>query len=87
MVRATLDYRQESDQVGRFLSERCIVGKEYSVSGKALYNAYVQFCQQQGERYLANNICAAEIAKRNFEKKRTNRGLMYQGLGVWSGEK
>ncbi|MGA8552885.1 MAG: phage/plasmid primase, P4 family [Candidatus Acidiferrales bacterium] len=53
MVEATLEYRQESDQIRRFISERCLVDKKYSVAGKQLYDAYVQFCQQQGEKYLA----------------------------------
>jgi putative DNA primase/helicase len=82
VLAATIEYREESDLVGRFLSERCVAGKEYSVSGKSLYSAYVQFCQQQGEKYLANNLFAAQIAKRHFEKKRTSRGLVYLGLGL-----
>lgn len=82
---ATAEYRNESDQVGRFISERCILGREYAVTGQALFEAYVQFCQRQGEKYLANNIFAAQIAKRNIQKKRTNKGLVYQGLGLRSG--
>ena len=71
MLEATTEYRRESDQVGRFLSERCVSGKEQSVSGNALYSAYVEFCQKQGEKYLANNLFAAQITKRHIEKKRT----------------
>lgn len=82
VLEATTEYRRESDQVGRFLSERCILGKDYSVSGGALYNAYVQFCQQQGEKYLANNVFAGQLAKRRLEKKRTSRGLVYQGVAL-----
>jgi putative DNA primase/helicase len=82
VLEATTEYRRESDQVGRFLSERCVSGKEHSVSGQALYSAYVQFCQQRGEKYLANNVFAAQIAKRSFEKKRTRGGFVYQGLGL-----
>jgi putative DNA primase/helicase len=84
VLEATKEYRRESDQVGRFLSERCISGKEHSVSGNALYSAYMQFWQEQGEKYLANNIFAAQIAKRSFEKKRTRGGFVYQGLGLQS---
>jgi putative DNA primase/helicase len=84
VVTATIEYREESDLVGRFLSERCVSEKGQSVSGNVLYNAYVQFCQQQGEKSLANNLFAAQIAKRRIEKKRTHRGWMYQGLGLQS---
>jgi putative DNA primase/helicase len=79
---ATTEYRDESDQVGRFVSEQCLIGERFTVSGKNLYQAYVHFCQQQGERYLANNLFAAQIAKRGFEKKRTGKGNLYSGLGL-----
>jgi putative DNA primase/helicase len=84
VLAATIEYREESDLVGRFLSERCVSEKGQSVSGNVLYSAYVQFCQQQGEKNLANNLFAAQIAKRHFEKKRSRRGLVYQGLGLRS---
>ncbi len=86
MVEATLEYRQESDQIRRFISERCLVDKTYSVAGKRLYDAYVQFCQQQGEKYLANNIFAAEIAKRGYTKDRTSKGVFYHGISLISRE-
>jgi putative DNA primase/helicase len=85
VLAATIEYRQESDQFGRFISERCIASPEHTASGGALYGAYAQFCQQQGEKPLANNVFAAQIAKRGFKKKRTRRGLVYQGLGLSSG--
>ena len=84
VVDATKEYRHESDQVGRFISQRCVLGKDCSVTGKALYEAYVQFCQLQGEKYLANNLFAAQIANRNIRKKRTNQGLVYLGITVRS---
>jgi putative DNA primase/helicase len=84
VLEATTEYRRESDQVGRFLSERCDFAKEQSVSGNALYSAYVGFCQKQGEKYLANNLFAEQIAKRRIEKKRTRKGWVYQGLGLQS---
>jgi putative DNA primase/helicase len=84
VVTATIEYREESDLVGRFLSERCVSEKGQSVSGNVLYNAYVQFCQQQGEKSLANNLFAAQIAKRRIEKKRTRGGFVYSGLGLQS---
>jgi putative DNA primase/helicase len=79
---ATTEYRDESDQVGRFISEQCVTGKRWKVSGKSLYQAYLEFCGQQGERYLANNLFAAQIAKRGFEKKRTRNWFVYSGLGL-----
>ncbi len=79
---ATTEYRDESDQVGRFISEQCVSGERCTVSGRSLYQSYVEFCAQQGEKYLANNMFAAQIAKRGIEKKRTRQGFVYCGLGL-----
>lgn len=86
VVDATQEYRQESDQVGRFLSEQCVAGAARTVAASPLYEAYVRWCQRRGEKYLANNLFAAGIGKFGFQKKRTNRGYVYQGIRLRSAE-
>jgi hypothetical protein len=42
------------------------------------------FASNKGKKSLANNLFAAQIAKRRIEKKRTRKGWVYQGLGLQS---
>ena len=84
VLAATLNTERNPTWLEGSYQKDAFPGKEYSVSGNALYSAYVQFCQQQGEKFLANNLFAAQIAKRGIEKKRTRGGFVYQGLGLQS---
>jgi len=80
--RATRGYRQESDQLGRFLRERCIQNPKLTVPAKALHDAYVGWCAQRGERALQATSFAQRVAERGMSKKRGRRGVTYQGLGL-----
>jgi putative DNA primase/helicase len=80
--RATEQYRQESDQIGRFLNERCprILGS--SVPAQKLFEAYVDWCATKGERPVANNIFAKSLSERGVSKKRGRHGVVYQGVDL-----
>jgi putative DNA primase/helicase len=83
--RATLGYRQESDQVGRFFKDRCDVQPDRQTAAKQLYDDYVLWCGRQHEIPVANNLFAAKLAERGIsgiERKRASGGRVYRGLGL-----
>src|SRR5438067_2153597 len=77
---ATLEYRLESDQLGRFLKERCTNGPKERASGKELYQAYVDWCATNAAKPESNNVFAKALAERGINKKRGRTGTMYQGI-------
>jgi putative DNA primase/helicase len=79
---ATREYRQESDQVGRFIKGRCVREAGRQTGGKKFYDDYVHWCAQHGEKPLANNIFAQELKKRGISKKQTRSGVFYEGIGL-----
>ena len=79
---ATLDYRRESDQIARFLKERCSRGADDQASGHELYEAYSQWCSDRGEKPESNNTFAKRLAEHGIGKKRTQKGTMYKGVGL-----
>jgi putative DNA primase/helicase len=79
---ATLNYRQESDHVGRFLNERCTTRPQDKAPGKELFEAYVEWCGHSGEKPESNNVFAKALAERGIRKKRTRTGTVYEGLGL-----
>jgi putative DNA primase/helicase len=79
---ATLDYRRDSDHFGRFLAERCSDGPREHAAGKELFDAYVQWCAEKGERPESNNNFAKALADRGKQKKRTKKGTVYMGVGL-----
>lgn len=80
--RAVHAYRQESDQVGRFLRDTCDLRPGTRTAAKRIYDEYVLWCAKQHEKPIANNVFAAKLADRGIEKSRTAKGLIYRGLGL-----
>jgi putative DNA primase/helicase len=83
--RATLGYRQESDQIGRFFKDRCYLQPDRQTPAKQLYDDYVLWCGNQQEIPVANNLFTAKLAERGIdgiERKRAAGGVVYRGLGL-----
>jgi len=81
---ATTQYRQESDQFGRFLTDRCLREKRYETPGRMLFEAYFEWCLQEGEKPVTNPTFAGILAERGMTKKRGSKGVVYQGVGLVS---
>jgi putative DNA primase/helicase len=73
-------YREESDTLGRFLAECCDTRKLALVKSSALFQAYQQYCDKAGERWLPAKDLPHEMRRRGFEWKRTKAGGMYYGI-------
>ena len=73
---ATLEYRLESDQLGRFLKEGCTNGPKERASGKELYRAYVDWCATNAAKPESNNVFAKALEnegpKRAVTRKRAH---------------
>lgn len=83
VTRATADYRDESDALGRFLKERCLIGPHYTVRSSELYAAWTGWCAHEGEEAGTNKALTTALQNRGFDTpKHTNRGEVWQGLGL-----
>jgi putative DNA primase/helicase len=80
--KATLEYRRESDAVGRFLSDRCTNQSTDQVGGRELFAAYAEWCGSKGEKAESNNTFAKALDQRGIGKKRTSKGTVYLGVGL-----
>jgi len=79
---ATHGYRQESDQIGRFLADRCHLDPVNRTSAKQLYDDYGQWCASKHEKPVAANQFAAKLAERGIERTRKGSGVFYLGVGL-----
>jgi putative DNA primase/helicase len=79
---ATLNYRRESDHFGRFLTDCCTDRTRDQASGQEVFDAYVKWCAEHGERPESNNVFAQALADRGMKKKRTKKGVVYTGIGL-----
>ncbi len=79
---ATATYRAESDTIGQFLEECCIVAGDASVRANDLFEEYALWAQRAHLRVFDQVAFAREIAERGIEKVRTKHGMVYRGVSL-----
>jgi len=79
---ATLEYRQESDLLGRFIRDRCDLSQNCEIAAKELYEGFVEWCVKRQEKPLATNQFAMKLAERGIKRKRIRSGVVYLGVAL-----
>ncbi len=74
VLNAVKAYRKENDMIGVFLAERCELGEGLKVHTTKLFQAYVQYSDDQR---LNSQVFNAAIKKRGFEKPRKSSGAFW----------
>jgi putative DNA primase/helicase len=82
VTEAVREYREEMNQVGRFLAECCIILPTGTVKARQLYSAYRKWVEDAGEHSISEAIFAKRLADRGTEKSRTESGVAYRGVGL-----
>lgn len=86
VLRATAEYRNESDQIGRFTEECCIVGEYATARGGQLYAAYRRWAEAGGEDVLTQTAFGRRLVERGIQKGHSNKGAVYNGIGLRADE-
>ncbi len=80
---ATAEYRSASDHVGAFISDRCSVGQNLTVSVGSLYMAYKVWCGENGDHPLTQRALGLRLSERpGLTPARTMHTRMWRGLGI-----
>lgn len=84
VTEATEQYRQEMDQIGAFIADRCIVGPDYRATSSALYAVYKSWCEDNGERQNSATWFGRQLAEREFERVHDgpDRARTWLGIGL-----
>ncbi|MHB1610069.1 MAG: phage/plasmid primase, P4 family [Sulfobacillus sp.] len=87
-VRSATDaYREESDILGPFIAERCIVTREATASAKDLYAEYCTWCEDNRERAISQKAFGGRLTERGLEKQRSTGGrYIWLGIGLQTPE-
>jgi putative DNA primase/helicase len=78
---AVAEYRGEMDLIAEFLTEHCVVGSGEKVKAKALYRAYRDFCEAEGEFVLGKKRFADMLLQRGFRKTKSG-DIIWSGIGL-----
>jgi putative DNA primase/helicase len=77
---ATAAYRNESDALARFLTEKCM--RHGRVKSSDLFMAWQKWCAAESEEAGTQTAFSNELTNRGFDKVRENSGMFWQGLGL-----
>ena len=86
---ASQAYREESDVIGRFFDDCCILESGHQTQASVLYQAFRNWCERNGEKgYAANKFGAMIRKEKQLEKIRTRIDkkscYVWKGIGVLS---
>ncbi len=81
---ATANYRADSDLLGDFLAECCVLEKDVSAAAKDLYAAYLAWAEETGEREpLTQKFFGILLGERGLERKKGAKGRrIWSGIGI-----
>jgi putative DNA primase/helicase len=79
---AVQEYREEMDQVGRFIEECWIIGDSARAKGRDLFTKYRKWSDEAGEPSATETAFGRKLHERGYLKKHTDRGAVYDGIGL-----
>lgn len=77
---ATSEYRADSDIIGQFIDQRCVVGKSKEVGTTRLYKNYREWCEKSGERATNMTAFGRQLNERGFTKRKTKHQVRRVGI-------
>ena len=80
-------YRSDNDWLAHFLDERCLLEPTLSEKSGELYTQYRKSCAETGEYTRSTTDFYAALAAEGFEKRKTSRGILVEGLHLKPWEK
>jgi len=82
--KAAKDWRADSDQVGRFIDERCTRDADCNVRASDLYAGYKQWCEDNGEKFTMTGTAFGRrmVEQPGVSRVQTTKYRMYRGIGL-----
>jgi putative DNA primase/helicase len=77
---AVREYRSESDTLGQFIDEHCVLRSLAQVKSSFFFENYQSFCQKSGERWISHKELPNEMRKRGLIAKRTKAYSVFEGI-------
>lgn len=74
-------YREDMDVLGDWIREECVVGPEHQGKASSLWQSYSGWALSNPAVQLSRGAFASKLGER-FPRKRDNKGIVYQGIGV-----
>ncbi|EGQ26735.1 P4 family prophage LambdaSa04 [Sporosarcina newyorkensis 2681] len=77
-------YKENNNWLQHFLDECCEIDENYTEKSGEVYDEYRAFCFRMGEFTRSTTDFYTALDSREFERKRTNKGVIIKGLKLKS---
>ena len=81
---ATQNYRGDMDIIGQFIDDCIKPNTLFDVPAKNLYDKYVKWCEQNGERCASQRALGLKLKERGFFNQHGRNGDFWKGLSIIS---
>lgn len=81
---ATTSYRLDMDILGSFLEDCCVVSPNVQTTVKALWNAYLEWCEGNGEKPIGKRTFGMRLAERGFDRAKSMDKRLWKGVCLTS---
>lgn len=82
---ATASYREEEDEVGQFIAERCVIGARYEVRAGELFAEYDTWAKSYNLKAMTQTAFGKRLKKR-FPSSPKSGYVTYKGIGLLAGK-
>jgi putative DNA primase/helicase len=79
---ATLEYKEESDILSKFLEDRCELGRNEKISIKNLYDAFKNWCDENADDLLSKKTFGHFLKQRGFKQSKNDGIRFWVGLAI-----
>jgi putative DNA primase/helicase len=79
---AVANYRAESDQIGRWITEQCVVAPQASMPSGAGYKSYHDWCEASGEHAESQNKWGRVLTDKGFDRADVRNVRVWLGIGL-----
>lgn len=79
---ATKQYREDSDQVGRWIADRCLIVSNVFLSSGAGYKNYEAWCKEVGEEPMSQNKWSRRMNEKGFQSNPDTSKRGWIGIGL-----
>lgn len=84
VMKATSAYRADSDQIGRWMTDTCVVLSNISCAAGTSYQSYKTWCESNGEQPMSQNKLGRALTDKGFDQIVTRNVRTWIGFGLRS---
>ncbi len=82
VLAATSEYRHDSDVIGQFIDECCVVDPVSEVGATQLHKRYKEWCEANGQRYANQTVFGGELESKGYVRNRRGGRVYRQGISL-----